>query len=267
MTEATVVAAKRQQARRLASERPRVSGGEGRIGYRGPLWVGLALLVVLALLVWGTRVVLEPTTLPITTVRLEGSFRHVSAGQLRAQVASGLRGGFFGVNVDALQRRVEQLPWVAHATVRRIWPDTVAIDVDEQQPLARWAAGGLVNSQGALFTPAADSAPANLPVLSGPPGSEALMSQRLRTVQALLQPLGLQVSQLTQDPRRAWSVGLRNGMELVLGREDSLLRLARFKEVWPRVLASREQDIARVDLRYTNGFAVRWKVNDAPRHS
>ena len=33
---------------------------------------------------------------------------------------------------------------------------------------------------------------------------------------------------------------------------------------WPLALAARAEAIERVDLRYTNGFAVRWKPGMAP---
>ncbi len=253
------MAARRQQARRLEADSAGMGSGLDQSRFARRAGVVLGIAVVVALLVWATRVLLDPATLPITTIRVEGSFHHVSAEQLRAQVAGALHGGFFDVNVDALQQRIEQLPWVAHATVRRIWPGTVAINVDEQQALARWAAGGLINRQGQLFKPQPASYPAGLPELAGPPGSEAQLSERYRAVQDMLQPLGLKVSELEQDARRAWSLRLDNGIELVLGREDSMVRLTRFTEVWPRVLANREQTIARVDLRYTNGFAVLWK--------
>ncbi len=248
--------AKRQQAHlceTVSGRGPDVRFIAGRLG----MWSGV--MAGLALLTWGMVALLTPATLPITTVRVEGRFHHVSAEQVRTQVVGMLRGGFFGVNVDAVQRRIKQMPWVASASVRRIWPATVAIDVNEQHPLARWGAGGLINVQGKLFQPPAGSDPAGLPELIGPVGSEAMMSARYREVRAMLRPLGLKVARLMQNARRAWSVQLDNGMELVLGRADSLVRLHRFVEVWPRVLVSRQQDIVRVDLRYTNGFAVLWK--------
>lgn len=250
----------------MVVKRPQAQVHES-VGGRGPdarfitghpgMWLGV--LAGLALMAWGVVTLLTPATLPITTVRVEGRFHHVSAEQVRAQVVGMLRGGFFGVNVDVVQRRITRMPWVASASVRRIWPATVAIDVNEQHPLARWGAGGLINVQGKLFRPPTDSDPVGLPELVGPVGSEVMMSARYREVQAMLQPLGLKVARLVQNARRAWSVRLDNGMELVLGRAHSLMRLHRFVEVWPRVLVSRQQDIARVDLRYTNGFAVLWK--------
>jgi len=223
------------------------------------LGVGLAVAALLTVLVWGGARLVEPTTLPIRKVRLAGSFAHVSPDRIRGLVAARVHGGFFGVDVAKVQKLVEGLPWVEHASVRRVWPDTLAIDIDEQRPLARWESGGLVNTRGQVFRPDPDTYPSGLPVFAGPPDTAATLAERFRQVRERLGPLGLQVQRLSLDKRRAWRLDLSNDIELVLGREDSLARLRRFAEVYPKVLAPRAGNIARVDLRYTNGFAVAWR--------
>jgi cell division protein FtsQ len=71
--------------------------------------------------------------------------------------------------------------------------------------------------------------------------------------------LGLVIDELHQDARRAWHLKLSNGMSVELGRKDPLQRLARFIGVYPAILASTTAAvIEQVDLRYSNGFALRW---------
>ncbi len=67
---------------------------------------------------------------------------------------------------------------------------------------------------------------------------------------------------LVVTDRRAWQMTLDNGIELRFGRGDVDALLDRFARVYLRVLSASATRIAAVDLRYTNGFAVRWK--DAP---
>ncbi|MCZ7630473.1 MAG: FtsQ-type POTRA domain-containing protein [Microthrixaceae bacterium] len=52
--------------------------------------------------------------------------------------ASGLVSGtaMFGVRPSEVRRRVESLPWVAHADVDARWPDTVTVSVTPHRPLA-----------------------------------------------------------------------------------------------------------------------------------
>ena len=66
------------------------------------------------------------------------------------------------------------------------------------------------------------------------------------------------------NERRAWSLRLANGLQLGLGRNDIHLRLLRFVRVYAEVLKPRLEAIDSVDLRYTNGFAVRWHDGLAP---
>jgi len=49
-----------------------------------------------------------------------------------------------------------------------------------------------------------------------------------------------------------------------VGRAAPEARLRRLVAAWPAALAGRAGRVARVDLRYTNGFAVRWRPGAAP---
>ncbi|GAB6040210.1 cell division protein FtsQ/DivIB [Endothiovibrio diazotrophicus] len=229
-----------------------------------PAWLNFGNLIGLAaigLFVWGTvaggRWLVEPTTLPVKKVRVEGDFRHLAAGELERAVDPFLPAGFFSLDVEAVQRAAETLPWVAGASVRRLWPDTVRIRVEEHQPLAQWGDDQVVSRRGVRFKPA--RVPPGLPRLDGQPGLERRMAERLGVMGAALRPLGVDIRQLTVDRRRAWRVALDNGVELMLGRREVEHRLRRFVQFYPGVLAAKAETIRTVDMRYPNGFAVGWK--------
>jgi cell division protein FtsQ len=63
--------------------------------------------------------------------------------------------------------------------------------------------------------------------------------------------------QVRVSPRRAWQLRLDNGLTLELGREQIEARLARFVGAYDRTLGRLGRRIEHVDLRYSNGFAVR----------
>ena len=42
------------------------------------------------------------------------------------------------VDLEAVRQRVEALPWVRQASVRRVLPDTLVVDIIERRPLALW---------------------------------------------------------------------------------------------------------------------------------
>ena len=223
-------------------------------------WLGRAMLLLLCGLLagWLFQRLADPLTLPIHKIRVQGALVHVNEEMLRKSVVDKVQGGYFNINVAALRQTVEQLPWVKTAAVRRVWPDAVVISVIEQQPLAVWAKGGLLNNDGELFKPKQSSRPKHLPLLAAPTGMEHNVTELYRDLSAQLAPLELRIVELQLDNRRAVQLQLHNGIQLVLGREERLARLQRFVNVYNKTLAHHAMRIRRVDLRYSNGMAVQW---------
>lgn len=228
--------------------------------------LGILLLVlgVVALLAWCLALLKDPATLPISKIRVQGVLAHMDENRLRRAIAEKAGQGFFGVDIDAVKQRVEQLPWVAQASVRRIWPDTLGIKVVEQKALARWAGGGLVNEAGRIFRPRESSYPLLLPLFSGPEDMLETMKEQYRRDGMLLASIGLSIREVHMNSRRALTLYLKlpsnEGIELVLGRKQTRVRLQRFIAVYKKLLGAHSSEIARVDLRYSNGMSVQWKT-------
>ncbi len=237
-------------------ERPR-SGPRHRPRWRVPLLL-VWMLIIPPALWWLFDTLSDPRFMPVTAVRVDGEFRHQTRAQLHAAIAAYSAGGFFSVDADAVRRAALRLPWVASASVRRVWPDTLQVAVTEHKVLARWGANALLNEHGGVFAPALESFPPGLPLLVGPAGQETAVLARLAKINTLLQPLRQQAQRVSVDERRAWSVTLNNGVELLLGHEEVDARMQRYVDAYPAALAARVAQLASVDLRYTNGFAARW---------
>lgn len=214
--------------------------------------------VLIATVIFSVTWLRDPHNMPLRAVQVEGQFRKLSAEQLQQAIAATVQGGFFSVNVDAVRRAAEALPWVESASVRRVWPDSLRLTVVEQRAAARWGDTGLLNMRGELFEPAADSIPQYLPRLSGPDELRRRVMENYIAMTAALAPIGRRVSVLRLDERRAWQVELDNAVSLQLGRDHTLPRLERFVRVYPTLFVAAEARLKTVDLRYSNGFAVRW---------
>lgn len=178
----------------------------------------------------------------------------VTREQAKLVVQQRLHGNFFSADLEAARTAFAKLPWVREASVRRRWPDTLEVTLEEHRPLARWGEDALLNSYGEVFR-AASSQP--LPRLSGPAGSEKEVARRYAEFTRLLLPLQRRPLEVALNDRRAWSVKLDNGMVIALGRERMEARLARFVALYPHTLANVAGPVEYVDLRYPNGFAVR----------
>lgn len=200
----------------------------------------------------------QPDTLPIQQVQVKGEFVYLDERALYRALGDLASAGFFNVDVRAVKQAAEAMPWVDSASVRRIWPDTLRIDIREQIPLARWQSGGMVNRHGEVVLVDAKNALADLPIFRGPEGTAKTIAERYQRLSVTLANIELQVVALTLSERRAWQVSLNNGVQLLLGRATPDSQLLRFVAAYRDVLAEKVKKIQSVDLRYTNGFAVRW---------
>jgi len=201
---------------------------------------------------------------PLRTLRIDGAVAPDNARQVRAVLAPYARRGFFAVDLPSAQAAVSRLPWVEHAEVRKRWPDVVEVRVTENRPFAYWGDAQLVSTHGTLFPRVAGlKLPAGMPRLGGDPRSVATVLALYAKSQALFGTSGLGIRSLAQDARGSWSITLGNGTQVVVGRNDAEARIARFAGIMPRLVAEQPARVLqRADLRYTNGFALRW--TDAP---
>ena len=194
-----------------------------------------------------------PGLFPLQSVNLSAAPERVDAAQVLQVVRNEARGNFFTVDIERLRSALEQLPWVRSASIRREFPRSLGLRLEEYQALAHWNDSALVSRQGEVFAANTDQ---DLPDFVGQEGTAAEVTQQYQQFTRLLAPLDLQVTRLVLSPRHAWQLRLNNGMVLELGREDMLQRLARFVEVYPSSLAAIQGKVKYVDLRYSNGFAV-----------
>ena len=142
--------------------------------------------------------------------------------------------------------------------VQKRWPDTVVVKVEEFIPFAHWNQGQLISSRGEAFAvPDADGIQ-GLPWLSGPQDQLEQVLKNWTKFNDELMSAGLEIEQMTLDQRGAWSMVLNNGTRVHLGRAAAGERLARLMRGWDALLQGRLAPPRDVDLRYTNGFAVRW---------
>jgi len=225
------------------------------------LMTGVGSLVAIALIIWGVLEFQSTQTLPIKNVEVKSEFNHITEKQIQKIMAENDLGGFFDTDVHAITESMRQLAWLKTVTVRRVWPDTLQLEITERRAIAYWNKSGLLTVDGTVFSPAAESYPSGLPHLSGPTGTEKNVLKNYITLNADLQRLDLNINELKLDKRRAWTVRLEDGTELDLGRKKINDRMQRFISVYRDYIVTRKNEIDVVDLRYTNGFAVRWKKN------
>ncbi|HXS74058.1 MAG TPA: cell division protein FtsQ/DivIB [Rhodanobacteraceae bacterium] len=204
---------------------------------------------------------------PVRQLQVQGEFVHVDADELKKAVAPSLRAGFFALDLDRVRDEVAALPWIAQVEARKRWPDTLELHVRELHPFAHWGEGRLLGDDGRLFVVPGADAVANLPHLSGPDDrvSEVVdfYTQALRD----FAPFRLRVETVELSERGSWNLTLANGASIVIGRDMPEQKLARFVAVMPKLMAGRAIRFTYADLRYSNGFAVKWADAPAPANA
>src|SRR6266513_2109092 len=122
---------------------------------------------------------------------------------------------------------------------------------------------GLINTRGELFDSDQRHIPPELAQLTGPEGKESLVAQRYLAAEGRLSQAGLRLTAMRLDARGAWEFDLANGVTVRLGRRQVDERFEKFMNTALKIVTQRGEDIAHVDMRYTNGFAIGWRGNAA----
>jgi len=161
------------------------------------------------------------------------------------------------VDVDEARARLEALPWVKSAEVRRIWPDRIYVRVTERKPVAIWQNGGelaVIDADGHAISGEDVTRFTTLPLVVGK-GAESAAAALFELL-AKQPQLRDHVKAAVRVGERRWNLRLDNGVEVRLPEEGAeaalaeLVRLAREQDILSR-------DIKAIDLRFPDRLIVK----------
>ena len=263
-----------------------VSGGVRRFTQEsssGPWWkpastTGRVFLLVCALAVLGgfTAVVLafrtsierDPRFRIAGTADIQASgLTEVSRGEMLPIFGEDIGRNVFFVPLDERRKQLESIPWIERATVMRVLPDQIRVNVVEREPVAFTRQGqqiGLVDANGVLLTMPATAMAAHhysFPVITGIDGGDPAASRRARMAvyQRMMgdldstgQHFSQQISEIDlTDPEDARVLMPEQGTDILahFGEDHFLERYQRYKA---HIAEWRQQypNLAAVDLRY-----------------
>ena len=210
------------------------------------VFVALLVLGVLGAVTW---VLLGSRLLVVRHVEVTGT---ELAPRDRVTSAAGVDLGVPMVRLDTgeIRARVERLREVGSAEVRRHWPGTVRIVVDERVPVAVFEHGGRYHRIDGHGVVVADGAarPSGLPALSvGAPGpSDAATLAALRVLTVLPGSLRGLVTEVEAPTPSAVTLYLKDGRTIVWGAAERADEKIRLLEALQRTEAGRA--VRRVDV-------------------
>ncbi|MEJ8571846.1 cell division protein FtsQ/DivIB [Microbaculum marinum] len=188
----------------------------------------------------------------------------VISGQEEVHESDVLRGLEIGEDTSLLtfnaqwaRRRLSDIAWVKSATVQKLFPGTLHIDLVEREAYALWQLGGIISMidrDGEVIGELSDQRFAGLPLVVGTGAN-----RRVDELMALIRPHPSVSTRLRAAVRvadRRWNLVLDNGIEVRLpetGAEEALLALDELSS--EKGLMAR--DIVLVDLRLNDRVVVR----------
>jgi len=193
----------------------------------------------------------------ISKVLVHGELTYLDAASLQDALTQEFSGTFFETSLDRVIDQVKRHPWIADAAVRRVWPDTLVVEVVEQRPVAILNDTLYLGASGDLFDP---PVPVNapLPKLYGDPALSQQIFSHYGVFAERLAGLAT-VNSVAHGTDLGWVIGLAEGAEIRLGGNDLLSRLARARDVLESAAVPALDRVARIDARYDNGVALTWK--------
>lgn len=227
------------------------------------LFTGCALLALAGGVSWTLR---HPA-FAIARIVVQGELAHNNAVTLRANVAPQISGNFFTVNLQSVRRAFEQVPWVRTAQVRREFPRTLRVQLQEHHAAAHWgpeSGTAMVNSLGEVFeSNGVDTELDDLLRLDGPPGTSPQLLAMAQALSPLFEPLGLELGSLSLSVRGGWRATLGDGAVVELGGgtpPEVVARAQHFAQTLTRVASQygrRADALEAADLRHVGGYALR----------
>lgn len=192
----------------------------------------------------------------ITGVALTGN-RHLSREEIFALAGVSPRSSTLFFDVSDARARLKTNPWVADATVQKLYPDRLQIAITERVAFALWQKDhriGVIADDGTVLEPFISRGIAGLPLFVGA-GAETRAKDFL-TLLDRYPEIHDKVAASVLVAERRWNLRLKNGMDVrlpefdIAAALDRLMALDRDKKLFTR-------DIVAVDLRLPDRVTVR----------
>ncbi len=217
------------------------------------------LATALVVAVWLWRNIQNPNQYPIQHVKITANGHYVPNYMLKQNIMMHLHGGFFSLNVAELREGLLENPWVESVSIRRIWPDSLFVEISEAQPLARWNQDGVVSVKGNIIHPDQNSIPSGLPEIQASDEIKDTIVPIFAEFNEELARVNLHLSKLQVTKREAWTAWLNSGLQVSMCRENVEKQFSNFVMLYPKLINDPAAEAVSVNLCYPNGLAVSWK--------
>ena len=208
--------------------------------------------------------VLQQNLFPLKRVIIREPLRYGDMGEVSEIIRNHHQRDLMHMDVALLADEMQRLDWIAKASVYKRWPDAVEVELEERVPVVRWGGSAYLDAAGEPFSIPDNDKLRQLFTLHGPDGYEKQVLQYYQLIAPWLASQHLEIKELLLDQRLIWHARLDNGLDVILGRDQLNERLKKLAVVNAKVIEPYQRYIDAIDLRYHDGFSVRWKPGVKP---
>ncbi len=176
----------------------------------------------------------------------------------------GVRPGdyLFDMDIENAQERIQSLSWVETVVVRRLWPDSIVVHINERRPYALWQNNQIihvVDHTGTIVLPADIRAFSDLPFVVGPGAADHVQSVwTMLDAQPALQE---RTEAMVFVGDRRWDIVLKNGTRILLPEQrpaSALQRLDRYQKQYGLL----DLNLQHIDMRVGGRLMLKPKQTD-----
>ena len=206
--------------------------------------------------------------LEIRNVSFSG-LKRVSKGEILSRASWVMGTNILRVDLEETRHAVEQIVWVKHATIQRVWPDEMVITVEERQPVAVARIDGdifQVDIDGVVLGMASMQG-ADFPVLDGLRPADLIGNRRkieayIETVETVGQT---ELSEVyVSDIGEVTVVPVAYPILIDLGMSDHRARWEKFVQLRGKIQED-YPDAFLIDLRFKDQVIIRSEGNEPSR--
>ena len=196
--------------------------------------------------------------------------------EIQQAIKTTLNGTTLSTDLKMMVELILDNPWVEQVVVRRVWPDTIVLRLQERRIIALWNNKYLISELGEVINiPASNYRKVEkklgcyLIKIEGPESFLGKIVDRAEIANNLLTTINKQLLHLRLTEQFSWEGKTTGGMTLRFGGDDlqgpMQYRLENFTKSYPNLANKLEKkdtglpEIHYVDLRYAKGFAIRTK--------
>ena len=192
----------------------------------------------------------------ITSVPVNGR-THLTQDEVLAAGGVNGRSSLLFLDAASVRDSLKANPWIADATVLKLYPGALQIDITERLPFALWQENGklaVIAADGMVLTPYVAQRFASLPLVVGK-GAETRAKDFLALV-ANYPVVNSQLKAAIFVGERRWNLRLKDGLDIRLPENDVGLALASLVK-YDRENKLLSRDITAIDLRLPDRLTVR----------